>query len=575
MSTVLVVDDKEMMRDSVGETLARAGFTVASASNGPAALQQIAKKRPDAIVSDMRMPGMTGIQLVEAVREIDEDIPVVVMTAFGTIDTAVEAIRAGAFDYITKPFEGDELVIAIKRAMQHTSLKRENQVLKATATRARPVSGERIGTDRLVGDGPSMRRVKEQIAAVAASSGTVMVCGESGTGKEVVARAIHELSPRASGPFLAVNCAALSESLLESELFGHEKGAFTGADKMRKGRFELADGGTLLLDEISEITPGLQAKLLRVLQERSFERVGSSRPLFVDVRVIATSNRDLPRAVASGDFRQDLFFRLNVLPVHLPPLRERPEDVAALARYLVEQVREREGSKPVRIHPHAEAILRRYAWPGNVRELQNICERAVVLVGSRLGDASADPDGTRVVTPELIEPWLIPGGEFRSNSVPMARFDAGLEHGNGMSMAGYAPNGRAVHVNGFGNGNGHTSGPVVGRAIPLGSSTGSTHPGGNGSAHGSDGVVGFEVDGPSGVRSESLSGFAAMTNPSGFPHVPSDMSMAEIEREVIVATLRRFDGHRQKTARALGIGVRTLGLKLRKWKDENLVASSL
>ncbi|MFG0314143.1 MAG: sigma-54-dependent transcriptional regulator, partial [Phycisphaerales bacterium] len=342
-------------------------------------------------------------------REIDDELPVVLMTAFGTVQTAVQAIKLGAFDYITKPFEGDELIIAVKRAISHANVVRENALLRLGASQAAglmqgaddpaPISRNGVcGVSRLIGDSPAMRRVKEQIHAVAESHATVLVCGESGAGKEVVARAIHDLSPRRDAPFLAVNCAALSESLLESELFGHERGAFTGADRLRKGRFELANGGTLLLDEVSEISPQLQAKLLRVLQERAFERVGSSVTIGVDVRIIATSNRDLPGAVAAGAFREDLFFRLNVLPIHLPPVRDRIEDVSELAQHFVKRFCARDGHGQMRFSSDATSMLTSYEWPGNVRELQNICERAVVL--------NAGAAGRTEIPSSLIAPWL-------------------------------------------------------------------------------------------------------------------------------------------------------------------------
>ena len=495
--TVLVVDDKEMMRDSVSSTLARAGFAVRTASDGKSALREIAARRPDAVVTDLSMPGMTGVDLLGEIRGFDDDLPVILMTAYGAVDTAVEAIKRGAFDYLTKPFEGDELVISIKRAIQHAGVVRENAVLKAQQARANG-SGP-SGLDRLVGESQAMRKVREQVRAVAASHGTVLITGESGAGKEVVARAVHDLSPRAGGPFLAVNCAALNESLLESELFGHERGAFTGADKLRKGRFELADGGTLLLDEVSEVSPQIQAKLLRVLQERAFERVGSSQTIGVDVRVIATSNRDLPRAAAMGEFRQDLFFRLNVLPIQLPSLRERLDDVAVLAEHFMERYSTREGRKRPVIEPDALALLASYQWPGNVRELQNICERAVVLAGAKDG----------AITRELVEPWLL------SQRAPV----------------------KAVPL----------------RAAPLGSN---------------------------GHAPASANGHAVAVHAVGFAEpkpieLPGDRTLEEIERDTIVATLERFNGHRQRTAKALGIGVRTLGLKLKKWKDESLVSASL
>ncbi|CAG0999416.1 Regulatory protein AtoC [Phycisphaerales bacterium] len=476
MRTVLVVDDKEMMRDSVATTLQRAGFNVAVAPDGAAAVDAAARQRPDAVITDMRMPGMTGIELIERLREVDEELPIILMTAFGTIETAVKAMKLGAFDYLTKPFEGDELVISVKRAVEHRRLVQENALLKAEGrTGPTPSVPVRQGVDRLIGDSPEMARLREQIAIVAASQGTVLITGESGVGKEVVAKAVHENSPRALGPFLAINCAALSESLLESELFGHEKGSFTGAERLRKGRFELADRGTLLLDEVSEVKPQIQAKLLRVLQERAFERVGSSVTMGVDVRVIATSNRDLPGSCEKGDFRQDLYFRLNVLPIHIPPLRERAEDVPALASHFVREIAEREGRPPAAIDPGAADLLRSYRWPGNVRELQNICERAMVL--------SAVSRTPGVISRELLEPWL----------------------------------------------------------------------------NGSPAMLTQVVE----------------AKPSASVSVTPGKTLEEIEREAIVQTLVRFSGHRQKTAHALAIGVRTLGLKLKKWKQQGLVMETL
>jgi len=512
MRTVLIVDDKEMMRDSVAGTLERAGFTVVTASDGPAAIELVARRRPDAVVTDMRMPAMTGIELLERLRGIDDELPVVMMTAFGTIETAVKAMRLGAFDYLTKPFEGDELIISVKRAIEHGRLIRENAVLRAGAcdaalgatsgrgqADARPGEGARgrprFGLDRLIGSSAAMARLRESLQAISASQGTVLITGESGVGKEVVARAIHELSPRRDGAFLAVNCAALSSALLESELFGHERGAFTGADKLRKGRFELADGGSLLLDEVSEIEPSLQAKLLRVLQERAFERVGSSQTIGVEVRVVATSNRDLPADCAKGTFRQDLYFRLNVLPVRVPSLRERLEDVPELASHFVREICRREGRPPMRLDDAALALLQSYSWPGNVRELQNICERAVVLGSvAALGAGPGVPhEGT--ISPGLLEPWLCGSG---SASVPSAFQQI-------------------------------ESKPAAAAPVPLAPNLGN----------------------------------AALKQ------------LEEIERDAIVQALMRFNGHRQKTATALGIGVRTLGLKLKKWKGERLVAETL
>jgi len=502
--SVLVVDDKEMMRDSVGSTLTRAGFTVRTAVDARSALSEIASRRPDCVVTDLNMPGMNGIELAGEINTLDDELPVILMTAFGSIETAVQAMKNGAYDFITKPFEGDELIISVKRAIQHAGLVRENAILRAGA----PASQDQSGLDRLVGESDAMRKVREQVRAVASSHGTVLITGESGVGKEVVARAVHDLSPRTTNPFLAVNCAALNESLLESELFGHEKGAFTGADKLRKGRFELANEGTLLLDEVSEVSPQIQAKLLRVLQERAFERVGSSTTIGVDVRIVATSNRDLPHAASMGEFRQDLFYRLNVLPISIPPLREREGDVVVLAEHFVDMIAQRDGRRAMSFDDDARALLEQYAWPGNVRELQNICERAVVLSDSK----------SVIIPASLVESWLM-----TARPTPKA---------TPLRAAGL--NGSALPASSM------TEAKPMHHASPLHADSGS-----------------------SSFRTERAS------------ELPGDRTLADIERETIVATLQRFNGHRQKTARALGIGVRTLGLKLKKWKEESLVSQSL
>jgi len=509
MNTVLIVDDKEMLRDSVGVTLQRAGYGIVTAPGGEQALAQIARRKPDAVITDLKMPGMTGVELLERVRAIDADLPVILMTAYGTIETAVKAMRLGAYTYLTKPFEGDELIVSVRRAIEHGRLKRENEVLRRSADPSRSTGlahhSRGAGLDRLVGESPAMETLKDEIRAIAQSQGSVLVCGESGVGKEEVARAVHELSDRADEAFLAVNCAALSETLLESELFGHEKGAFTGADQLRKGRFELADGGTLLLDEISEIHPKIQAKLLRALQERAFERVGSSVTIGVDVRVIATSNRDLAAEVEAGAFRQDLFFRLNVLPVAIPPLRDRREDVPTLAEHFVRAVCQREGRAPRRFTASALELLRCYHWPGNVRELQNICDRAVVLAPGEAIEA------------DLIRGWL--GG-------PMVRVRPGVQPPT------------PAH-------NGHGAGRPRLRLAPFEEPS-------------------FEAD------------LNADATPVPNPIMTGGVRrLEEIERQAIIEALDHFGGHRQKTAAALGIGVRTLGLKLKKWKEERLVSPSL
>lgn len=501
MSTkVLVVDDKQMMRDSVSSTLQRAGYLVIAASDGAAALTQIAKHHPAAVITDLKMPEMDGLELLAKIRQLDDQLPVVLMTAYGSVNDAVQAMKNGAFDFIQKPFEGDQLVMTIRRAVDHQRLVQENEALKSNTE-------PEIQSPTLVGRSTLMRVLAQQIQQIARSGhATVLINGESGTGKEVVARTIHAHSPRRDRVMLCVNCAALSSSLLESELFGHEKGAFTGADQLRKGRFELADGGTILLDEISEISPVLQAKLLRVLQERSFERVGSSVTMEVDVRVIATTNRDLRQCVADGTFRQDLYYRLNVLPIAIPALRQRTEDIPLLADHFLARVALREGREPSVFDAGAIEQLKQYPWPGNVRELENICERASVLARGS------------VITEETIAPWLTMLQDYSPAPTHSQR-----------------PQPAMVASSHFGS-------------PPLSSG------------------ASYAVSQPASLSSYSSAGVATMSPPR---------PLEETEREQILVALQQFQGNRVRTAKALGIGVRTLGLKLKKWKELKLVAETV
>jgi two-component system response regulator FlrC len=377
VSRILVVDDEAILRDAVAEALGRAGHAVEAFDAGRPALERLAAEGFDLVITDLRMAGLDGLQVLEEARRLAPDVPVVLVTAHGTVETAVRAMKRGAYDFLIKPFRLEELEALAARALEHRHLAVENEVLRARV--AEPPADAVWG--------PATRDVVRLLERAAASDATVLVAGESGTGKEVAARALHRLSRRAPAPFLAVNCAALSAGLLESELFGHEKGAFTGADRLRKGRFELAEGGTLLLDEVSEIEPALQAKLLRVLQERTFERVGSSQARKADVRLVATTNRDLPAEVARGRFREDLYYRLNVIPVRMPPLRERREEIPALADHFAKRHRKRLTADALR-------RLATYDWPGNVRELGNVLERAAVLAPGE------EIDGA------LLAPWL-------------------------------------------------------------------------------------------------------------------------------------------------------------------------
>ena len=448
MARICVVDDDEMLRESVAEALTREDHAVTIFADPVDALKSIKAGTFDCIITDFKMPGMDGVTLLKEARAAGCEASVILMTAFGTIGSAVEAMRLGAYDYIQKPFDADQLCLVVDRALQNATLRWENEALKRSLT---------DGDERkLIGESPLMRVLRQTIERVAPSSNTVLIQGESGTGKELVARAVHRASPRAERPMLCLNCAALSASLMESELFGHERGAFTGADRARKGRFELADGGTLLLDEVSEIPLPLQAKLLRVLQERQFERVGSGVTRGVDVRVIATTNRNLADWVARQRFREDLFFRLSVLPVQVPPLRERREDMPALVEYFLSRAAARMGRPKLRVQDATLRHFAHYDWPGNVRELENLCERASVLV----------LDG--VLTAEMVAGWL--GGIRRAEM-----FEGSLRHG---------------HL------------------------------------------------------------------------------LEDVERQLIEKTLRQCAGHRVRTAETLGIGVRTLGLKLKQWREE-------
>jgi len=449
MARVCVVDDAALMRDSLSAMLSREDHEVDVFGDGQSAVDAVRGGAFDVVVTDLKMPGMDGIGLLRALRSAGQETPVIVMTAYGTVPTAVEAMRLGAFDFIQKPFQGDEIVVLVERAIQHGRLRAENEALRVSLR-------DWEQQKRLVGSSSAMQEIAVQMERVADSGATVLIEGESGTGKEMVARGIHSCSPRAGRPMLCLNCAALSSTLLESELFGHEKGAFTGADRLRKGRFELADGGTLMLDEVSEVPLRLQAKLLRVLQEREFERVGSSVTRRADVRVIATTNRVLRDWVMRNRFREDLYFRISVLPIRLPPLRDRREDVPELVEYFMERIGQREGRRPLRVSVGAMRLLKQYDWPGNVREVENVCERASVLVTGETIEA------------RTIESWL---------------------------SGGIGP----VRLNG-------------------------------------------------GVRSGHM--------------------LADMERELIERTLVRFNGHRERTAKALGIGVRTLGMKLKRWRED-------
>lgn len=444
---VLVVDDHRQARESMTDVLQQAGYDLESCSSAAEALRILDDRAFDCIVTDLMMPGMSGLEFIRQLQQQGNSAQVVMVTAHATVASAVEAIRHGAFDYIEKPFDVDQLETLVGQAIRHGQLFNGHPGGEEGSAAQRPVA--------MIGSSTAMESLRGRIAQIAPTSETVLILGESGTGKELVARAIHAASRRSAGPLVSLNCPVLSAQLMESELFGHERGAFTGAEASRVGRFEMADGGSILLDEVTEIAPPLQAKLLRVLQERCFERVGSSQTVGVDVRVLATTNRDLRTAVSEGEFREDLYFRLAVVPLNVPPLRDRAEDIPELADHFLRLTAGRLQRQPCTLETSAWELLTHYDWPGNVRELENIITRASVLA-----------DGS-TITADALRRWLM---DCRP-----------------------------------------TDGTPADSEVPVG------------------------------------------------------LSLEEMERKLIQGTLEHFDGHRAKTASALGIGVRTLSGKLRQY----------
>jgi DNA-binding NtrC family response regulator len=447
---VLVVDDHLQARQSIADVLREAGHQVECLASASEALRVLERESFDVVITDLQMPGMSGLEFIHYLQRRPHGAQVLMVTAHASVASAVDAMRHGAFDYIEKPFDVDQIEQLVSRAMQHGRLLDRRQKVQSTGS----------GPVEMIGASPAMQSLIARIHQIAATSETVLITGESGTGKELVARAVHAASDRAAAPLVSLNCPVLSAHLMESELFGHERGAFTGADSPRTGRFELADGGTILLDEITEIEPSLQAKLLRVLQERTFEKVGSSATREIDVRVIATTNRDLRREVAAGRFREDLYYRLAVVPLAIPPLRERREDVPQLAEHFLLRAAARLERDPCSLQPAALDLLTEYHWPGNVRELENIITRASVL---NLGNP---------IAAEELRDWLL---------------DATSAKGSEDRACGEA----------------------------------------------------------------------------GVARIEAGLNIDDMERKLIEATLERFNGHRAKTAEALGIGIRTLSGKLK------------
>jgi len=369
---ILLVEDKDSLRTMLRHALEAQGHTVVEARDQPEAEATLKATRPAIVLSDLRLPEGDGFGVLRAAKELEPELPVIVMTAFGSIQDAVAAMKEGALDFLAKPVDPDHLLLMVERALTQRRLATENLILKEELA-------QRRGAPTIVGDDVKLKQVSLALHRAAGTDTTVLLEGESGTGKELFARALHALSPRADGPFVAINCAAIPETLLETELFGHEKGAFTGAASRKPGKFELAHRGTLFLDEIGDLPLSLQAKILRALEEKRFERVGGTLPLQVDVRVVAATNRNLKAAVAARQYREDLYFRLSVFPIVIPPLRDRPDDIPTLARYFIDKFCKELNKKSLSLSPAAEQELRGYPWPGNVRELQNCIERAVIL----------------------------------------------------------------------------------------------------------------------------------------------------------------------------------------------------
>jgi two-component system nitrogen regulation response regulator NtrX len=402
---VLIVDDEAAIRRSLAGILADEGYEAALAEDGERALAAVRERTPDLVLLDIAMPGRDGIEILEDLRRAYPALPVVMMSGHGTVETAVRATQLGAFDFIEKPLSLEKLLLTVRHALEKSSLERENRELRAKSLRAHEI----------LGASAPIQRLKEQIALAAPTNGWVLISGENGTGKEMVAKQLHVLSKRASGPFVEVNCAAIPEELIESELFGHEKGAFTGAIAQKRGKFELANGGTIFLDEIADMSLRTQAKILRILQEHKFERVGGSETIDVDVRVIAATNKSLEKEIQDGKFREDLYYRLNVIPFHVPALRERREDIALLAQAFVKEFCADSAVPQKTLAPRTLALLGTYAWPGNVRELRNLVERLVLMTP----EARIRPEDL----PEELRGGVVRAGAAAGSSLEDARRD--------------------------------------------------------------------------------------------------------------------------------------------------------
>lgn len=508
MKNLLIVDDDDFIRDSLNIFFKGKGFRVTSASSCSIGIEHLKREKFDVVLTDLIMPEMGGIELLKQMAELKITTPSIVMTAFATVQTAVEAMKLGAFDYITKPFVMDELMITVERALGVSELQHENQMLKKQLRKKYSFGG-------LIGDSPRMQTVYEMIEKIFDIDSTVLITGESGTGKELIAKTIHFNSSRSQQPFVPLNCAAIPKDLLESELFGHEKGAFTGALNTRIGRFELASNGTLFLDEIGELDMSLQGKLLRVIQGKEFERVGGSRTIKVDVRIITATNKDLEKAIAEGKFREDLFYRLNVIPIHLPALRDRTEDIPLLVDFFKKEFARKRKREALKITLAAMQCLLGYYWPGNVRELENLLERLTIL-------ATSDTIDVRDLPPK-----------FR-DAKTMARVASGRETAKGADDApesSPAPETKAEEAGGD----------------PLAGGGESAHPGK-----------------ASGAEVPSAPGFSL--SDSG---INLAKTVEQMERNLILQALEKTDGVKSKAAKLLGLNRTTLIEKMKKMDIES------
>jgi DNA-binding NtrC family response regulator len=531
---VLIVDDDADMAEMVARHLAGEGFTAAAVTGGARAIQRLADEAFDVVLTDVVMGEVDGLAVLREAQRLHPRARVILMTAFGSLENAIAALREGAADYLTKPFKMAEVTVAVRRALDEVRLREENK-------RLRDEVGERYRLERMLGNSRAMKAVLEQVGEVAASGATVLLLGESGTGKELVARAIHDLSPRSARPFIAVNCAALAESLLESELFGHEKGSFTGATSLRKGRFEIADRGTLFLDEVAEMPTATQVKLLRVLEEREFMRVGGSAPIKVDVRVIAATNKNLEEEVRAGTFRRDLYYRLAVLSIRMPPLRERREDIPLLIHHFVQEFCRENDREFVGITDEAMEILQNYDWPGNVRELRNLVESMLVLTpGSRIRPRDIPADIFARANPLRLLPVALADGEGEESGPSTRRVEALLSY----FYRDLKTDLDAVR---------HEQARL--REMFRESST-------------PQWLDAVEVESNGGAEAEpdrEAAPVVGVAMPEDRVRFEVGMSLEDLEKEAIARTLASVDGNRRRAADMLGIGERTLYRKLKQY----------